>query len=292
MGQLPTDPVNTTSSRLYYTYVTNGYQYETTAVMESSKYKLGGDKDVTGTDGGTLASVYEKGTKLGLEPLDYGDNSLVGYWTFDEGSGSIAYDYSGSNATGSWSGTPAGTNGYYSAGKVGSWAGTFVNGNPPSNNFVSEPNNGALDVTSAFTWTMWVNVASIDGSAFDRFFSKEKDSDNCYLSTIGISGTALRIYINSGGIGYSAYSGANGGVGAWAFWSVVFNQGNLKIYLNGADVTVAGGGGSCPTNTSLNIGSFNNGSSPSLKNALVDDFRIYNRALSASEIAAMYAGGK
>jgi hypothetical protein len=41
MGQLPQDPVNNTSSRLYYTYTTNGYQYETTAVMESSKYKLG-----------------------------------------------------------------------------------------------------------------------------------------------------------------------------------------------------------------------------------------------------------
>jgi hypothetical protein len=34
----------------------------------------------------------EKGTKLGLEPLDYGDPALVGLWTFDEGSGSVAYD--------------------------------------------------------------------------------------------------------------------------------------------------------------------------------------------------------
>jgi hypothetical protein len=102
MGQLPQDPVNTTSSRLYYTYVTNGYQYETTAVMESQKYKPGGSNDQISNDGGPLASVYEKGTKLGLEPLDYGDNSLVGLWTFDEGIGSIAYDYSGSNATGSW----------------------------------------------------------------------------------------------------------------------------------------------------------------------------------------------
>ncbi len=42
IGSLPLDPVNQSSSRLYYTYTTNGGQYELTAVLESQKYKLGG----------------------------------------------------------------------------------------------------------------------------------------------------------------------------------------------------------------------------------------------------------
>src|ERR1039458_5760404 len=76
LGQLPQDPVNTSSSRLYYTYETDGNGgYEVTSAMESAKYGLGGSSDVIGPDGGTLASVYEKGSKLGLEPLDYGDPS-------------------------------------------------------------------------------------------------------------------------------------------------------------------------------------------------------------------------
>src|ERR1017187_8950472 len=124
-GQIPADPVNVSSSRLWYAYATDGQKFELTASMESQKYKAGGVNDVISNDGGTLSTVYEKGTKLGLEPLDYGDPSLVGYWTFDEGQNSVAYDYSGSNATGSWSGTQTGTAGYYSAGKIGSYAGAF-----------------------------------------------------------------------------------------------------------------------------------------------------------------------
>ena len=76
LGQLPIDPVNTSSSRFYYTYTTNGSQYEMTSVMESQKYGLGGSNDVISGDGGTLASVYERGTQLGLEPLDYGDSEV------------------------------------------------------------------------------------------------------------------------------------------------------------------------------------------------------------------------
>ena len=95
LGALPVDPMNTSSSRFYYTYITNGTNYEVTSVMESQKYGVGGSNDVISSDGGPLASVYEKGSKLGLEPLDYGDSSLVGYWPLNEGTSSIAYDDSG-----------------------------------------------------------------------------------------------------------------------------------------------------------------------------------------------------
>jgi prepilin-type N-terminal cleavage/methylation domain-containing protein len=65
LSNLPVDPSNTSSSRLYYSYITNGQNYELTATMESQKYKLGGSNDIVSGDGGTLATVYEKGSKLG-----------------------------------------------------------------------------------------------------------------------------------------------------------------------------------------------------------------------------------
>ena len=37
LASLPMDSVNTSSSRLYYTYTTDGFRFETTAVMESAK---------------------------------------------------------------------------------------------------------------------------------------------------------------------------------------------------------------------------------------------------------------
>jgi prepilin-type N-terminal cleavage/methylation domain-containing protein len=46
MAQLPQDPVDVTSSRLYYTYETDGNgKYEATTPFESAKYKLGGTSD-------------------------------------------------------------------------------------------------------------------------------------------------------------------------------------------------------------------------------------------------------
>ncbi len=71
-GSLPVDPVNQTSSHLYYTYATNGSQFEVTAAMESQKYRLGGSGNVVSTDGGILPNTYEAGTNLSLMPLDYG----------------------------------------------------------------------------------------------------------------------------------------------------------------------------------------------------------------------------
>ena len=158
LSQLPIDPVNTSSSRSYYTYSTNGTQFEVTMSPESQKYKTGGGNDVISSDGGSLASVYEKGTKLGLEPLDYGDSSLVGYWTFDEGTGSIAYDYSGSNATGSWSGTATGTSGYYSPGRVGTWAGAFDGGSSQVAVPYNATNTNLNGISSAVTISAWVKM--------------------------------------------------------------------------------------------------------------------------------------
>ena len=50
ISNIPSDPVNTSSSRLYYTYTTNGSQFEITAPMESQKYQVGGSNDVIFTD--------------------------------------------------------------------------------------------------------------------------------------------------------------------------------------------------------------------------------------------------
>ena len=65
-GTLPVDPVNQTSSGLYYTYMTNGANYELTASMESQKYA-----STAANDGGQYANLYEKGTMTTLLPVDY-----------------------------------------------------------------------------------------------------------------------------------------------------------------------------------------------------------------------------
>jgi len=79
-GSLPIDPTNASSSRLYYTYTTNGTQYEVTSPMESQKYGLGGSNDAVSTDGGTDAYLLEKGSNLALLPIDYSNGGDTSYW--------------------------------------------------------------------------------------------------------------------------------------------------------------------------------------------------------------------
>ena len=278
-GTLPVDPTNTSSSGLYYTYDTNGSQYETTASMESSKYKLGGSNDVISGDGGLLTSVYEKGTGLGLEPLDYGDNSLVGYWPMDEGTGSSTRDMSGNGNTGTWSGTPVGTSGYYSPGKVGPWAGTFASStNVIISRIPTLPNNN-------FSFSLWfyLNQTAMSAGYSENLLS----SFNLYQHLAN-----NYIYLGSG----ARYMAWTPSAGTWHYLACSIThsgttssgsdnwQGNC--YGDGTLLTLNQNSYlSSPTN--LTIG----GGGKSL-NGSIDDVRIYNRALSAGEIQAMYNAGK
>ena len=280
LGTLPIDPVNTASSRLYYTYTTNGSQYETTAVMESPEYRLGGTNDVIAQDGGTLASVYEKGTKLGLEPLDYGDPSLVGYWTFDEGTGGIAYDYSGGNASGSFcssGGCPGTSPPTWTGGEIGSGALSFDG----SDDYVSV-NSPVANIGTAATISLWVNPSSMSVSGD---ILAENSFGNWRVRIGGAYGSRAIIFLN--GWNNYRYSGPAIYVGQWTHVLFVFSGGQLHAYIDGAlsDNSTDGTFTSNSGSNQMRIGqtSFS---------GVIDDVRIYSRVLSAAEIQALYSGGK
>jgi hypothetical protein len=288
LGQLPVDPVNTSSSRNYYTYTTNGSQFEVTSVMESQKYGLGGSNDVITGDGGTLASVYEKGTKTGLEPLDYGDNSLVGYWTFDEGTSNIAYDYSGSNATGTWSGTLGSQ--WSTNAKVGAYAGHFGSA------YLGLGNPTQLQITGAISVATWINESAGNPNYARVVTNYEGGSAN-----IG----PFQIYINAGNSGSVSCSPSTGGAtsiagilaqGSWYLIGCVYNGSSVSLYINGVLTTSTAASGNLSYSNGfpwlIGADSRVSSSTGDYFAGLIDDVRIYNRALSAAEISAMYNGGK
>jgi hypothetical protein len=242
---------------------------------------LGGSNDVIGTDGSTLSTVYAKGSNLSLEPLDYGDSSLVGLWSFNEGTGTIAYDYSGNNSTGTWSGTQTGTNGYYSAGKIGPWAGTFSGAN---NNYVYTTKNLNITSNQPRTIAFWekANTAGQNGVMVGT-----GQNTTCNLFAADVYNSHW--YFN----GYSASCDFDTGVVAdanWNFQVLTYNGTNVTWYLNGTSI----GSSVLTALNTLNAGTVvgNRFGADLAFTGLIDDVRIYNRALSASEIAAMYAGGK
>jgi prepilin-type N-terminal cleavage/methylation domain-containing protein len=287
LGSLPIDPQNASSSRLYYTYVTNGSKYEVTAGMESSKYKLGGSNDVITNDGGILASVYEKGSQLGLEPLDYGDPSLVGYWPMDEGSGSTAYDLSGNNASGTWFGTQAGTSGYYSAGYNQPWAGTFDG----SSTYVSLGNLTRLGITNAITESLWIKCPYLPSQiplTYLRFGIWSSDDNIGLFYQASASALSWKLGTAQGTVPRPTVAQSSLVANQWMFVAATYGNGGATIYINGVPIsTVARDGTNLTSNFILYVGSTGYTTA-----GLVNDMRLYNRALSAAEIQALYAGGK
>ena len=221
LGVLPVDPTNKSSTRLYYTYSTNGTQYELTAAMESSRFKMTGANDVVTGDGASLSTVYAKGTNLALEPLDYGDTSLVGYWTMDEGTSTVAYDYSGNNATGTWNGTSAGTSGHYSAGKIGSWAGAFDG----ASSYIGLPNTTA---TIPFSISAWIYPTYYAASAQQTIFGPSA----CNGFGFYTYGTGVEADVTCQGTSGASYTY---NLNQWQLVTAVYQSSNNRsLYLNGA----------------------------------------------------------
>ncbi len=286
LSQLPQDPMNASSSRLYYTYATNGSQYEVTAAMESAKYKLGGSGDVITGDGGTLSTVFEKGSKLGLEPLDYGDKNLIGYWTLDEGTGTVAYDYAGTNATSSWNGTATGTSGYYSAGYVGPWGGTF----DAATTYMA--NTGAtttFNLTNGITMIAWVKTTVASGT--DQKIISKRPSYVLTVFTNNVPETEVFMASTSYDT-RSAPSGTALAVGKWYQVAGTYDGATLKTYVNGAlDRQISVTGNVDNVSYPVNLGKTADGVA-NYWGGQIDDARVYSRALTPAEISAMYIGGK
>jgi prepilin-type N-terminal cleavage/methylation domain-containing protein len=104
LNPLLVDPVNASSSDLYYTYGVVGNDWELTAVLESNK-----DASFAVGDGGIDPAKYEVGT-FGITPFTH---AFAGFWPFDEGSGAATADLSGYGAMG------AVANPAWTAGKIG-----------------------------------------------------------------------------------------------------------------------------------------------------------------------------
>ncbi|HUC01477.1 MAG TPA: LamG-like jellyroll fold domain-containing protein [Candidatus Paceibacterota bacterium] len=271
VSNLPQDPTNQTSSGLFYAYNTNGSQFQVTADLESSKYKAQyGNSPNTSY----FPEVISGGTQ-GISAL-YNPSGLVGYWPMNEGSGSSTIDASGNGNTGTWTGTPIGSNGtYYTGGKVGSYAGDFDG----STNYVTTTSN--LPTLTTFTLAAWVDLSSSPGRGFVLWVSPadiEIDGGNLNFNKTGTGGVAL-----------STTAGVT--VGAWHFVAATWNGSSPYLYIDGANVTPGSFSYGYTTigGASGEIGAYN---ASSFFPGSIDDVRVYGRALSPAEVMALYDSEK
>jgi hypothetical protein len=280
LGSLPQDPANTTSSGNYYTYGTNGTQFIITAIPESQKTKsaLASNLPLPG-----YPEVLAQGSNLGVSQL-FSPSGLVGYWPMDEGTGTTALDTSGNGGVATWSGTPVGTNGYYSTGKIGAYAGSFDGSTTQMQATVS----GTI---SQFTVSQWLNE---NNTGLGSIIADSFGGTSLYPSY----GSYFRVVNNNNfaatSSGYFGITNFNFWVGSWHLFTVTEDNATVYIYVDGslqATSSRAVSGGSV-TNPQLQMDkNYNPYGTRDLIGSL-DDVRIYNRALSASEIQLLYNAQK
>jgi hypothetical protein len=239
-------------------------------MLESRKYL----QSVAGNDAGYDPERLETGSNITLWKSIYG---LAGHWKFDEGSGINTADLSRNGNTGTWSGT---LGSQWTNGKVGQYAGQF-NG---TDNYVVT--NFTPNLNGGFSFNFWINSNNLSS---DRSIVGTTDGDANQIrvrSSVSLD-VAFGGYID----GTNSYRSVpiNLSLNQWAMISVIFNAtSSVTVYQNGSllgSKTLASPTMLWPA--SLAIGQ-RYGSHTELWSGSIDDVRVYNRALSAAEIQALY----
>jgi len=217
----------------------------------------------------------------------------LGFWTFQEQSGDVINQATTANgfADGLGSaadGTVDGTIDRTATGKFRTYAYVF---DDSSSEKVAVDDQSGLDITGDITLTAWLYPTE-DGSNNREFFTKRTGSDiNYQFYGRGSSGT-LNVAFYDGEL-YSTTT-TNLSRNAWHFVACTIGSNTIKIYVDNIEQTVSPT--SIPTRTAnsakLVFGSHDGGSAGEAYAGRMQDATIWNRALSATELSAMYNSGR
>ena len=199
---------------------------------------------------------------------------LVGAWSFNEGTGATVSDTSGLGNIGSvFQAT------WYTAGKYGkalSFDGT--------NDYVSVPDSSSLDLTNKMTLEAWVRPTASSG--WRTVMMKENSNEMAYGMYARESSNKPSAWLRINPTSGSSYSaGATPGLtlNAWTHLATTYDGTTLRLFINGVQrATRATTGNMFVTTGPLKFGG--NAMWGEYFAGQLDEIRIYNRALSATEI--------
>jgi hypothetical protein len=205
---------------------------------------------------------------------DAADPNLIGWWKLDETSGLIAVDSSGLGNDGT---LPEMTGNEWTSGIVGGaleFDGT--------NDYVSVPNSSSLQLTSALTMAGWIKANSW-GSGTDVDIIARKGEGNPNNYQLSIADGLATLYLDDGdGSGLRGDTLLN--TGQWYHVAATWDGTTVRIYVDGVldNDPPDSRGGTIDTDTrAFYIGGR---SGADLLDGILDDVRLYNRALSEAEI--------
>lgn len=253
---------------------------EPIAITQQIQWTVSGGGTITQTglfragasEGGPFTITATAGTVSGTGSVTI-TAGLVGYWDLDEGSGTVAADSSGKGNHGTLKNGPTWTTGRIGGALDFDGTNDYVN----IGNILS---SGASQLTVA----AWVKRNS---SGDDRIIAKSAStspSDPSYIFSLSASQSQIGMRLT--GTRFWAEGGISNDV--WQHLAFTYDGSMIRLYVDGVEIASTPKTGAIPaSNVTAVIGNNDPGLNDRYWDGLIDEVRIYERALNASGIAAL-----
>jgi hypothetical protein len=225
--------------------------------------------------------VGADGTIVTGDVWSFDTGGLVGWWNLDEGSGETAADSSGNGFGGSIVGDPNWVEGI-------SGGALWLDGD---GDYIDVGTDAAFDITGQITISAWIKVESFEAewqniiSKGDKSYrlQKFKDQDTLEFACTGVVVPGTRWSNIRGSVGVND--------GKWHHVAGTYDGSRMCLYVDGkVDISSTCSGAIDITDKAVYIGE-NSEEANRFWNGFIDDVRIYNCALSQSEIESIAAEG-
>lgn len=203
---------------------------------------------------------------------------LVGYWSFNEGTGLKAGDFSGYGTHGTLTNGPT-------------WAGGRFGGglNFDGVNDLVQTTSG-VSITSDFTYSFWMKPSQNAAGVPKGIMGNLQYGGSPYGVSLLQEGEDLLVYWNANPSFYT-WTSKIPTINTWYHVVLQYQSGVFSLFINGAIQSGTATQAIVQNNTKVTIGRWDQDFASYYFQGSIDDVRVYNRALGAGEVARMYAGG-
>jgi hypothetical protein len=197
----------------------------------------------------------------------------------DEGSGTVTYDKSGNGNNGTL--LPVGSEPTWVDGKYGK--ALLFDGIDDGVQLPAAVSRAAGD----FTISMWVNVTTVE--AYVYCYTEGSTISNTPFIVLGLGASSqLWFSMRDNTVSVVSISGAVPTAGVWYHLTVTRSGNVFTFYINGVSVDTKTTAINAITVNSFYLGKFVRASESAQFNGVIDEVRIYNRALTQDEITDIY----